>query len=328
MRRGLLGEIVKGISVFFNNSPVVYVAWIKISCCFVLFSYLMRRLIASQIRLVNLLFLASPWALMFYLNDPLGAERKELLLLAFYCLFLWFEKEKSHDLVTSVVLCLCLPILVLIHEGLYFFLPFFAFYYIVAERSIPDIAKIIIPSFISSTIAFAFSLMYRGTVAQSEEICLSIVERGLPRDICNGAISALAGFVPHFNNGYLKVYGLAVLLTFVPIIICIFNEARNPRRILGMLSLCIVATVPLYVVAIDWGRWISATAILTVLTLQIKNRSNSDLYSIKKVRAVVIVLAFFYLFNWRLPHCCVDENRFIYSNNVKWWIASFWPSPP
>lgn len=328
IRRGLLGEALKGTATILKVSPLVCVAFVKIVCCFVLFAYLMRRLISGKIRWVELLFLASPWALMFYLNDPAGATRKELLLLAFYCFFLWFEERNEHNLATSIILCFCLPVLVLIHEGLYFFIPFFGFYYVASDKSIYESIKIVFPSFVLSTVAIVFSLIYRGTLDQSKEICLSIVEMGISNNICDGSINALAGFVTDFNYGYPKVYGLAALLTFVPVIIYVINNAKKPRIILSTLSLCITATIPLYVVAIDWGRWLSATAILSILALQTTLSSNSNFNYRRAVFSIVLVLSFFYLFNWRLPHCCVGENRFIYSNNVKWWIESFWPSPP
>ena len=82
--------------------------------------------------------------------------------------------------------------------------------------------------------------------------------------------------------------------------------------VLLAMMLTLVLTVPLYGIAIDWGRWIHISGMLFFITFfSLKGSSTPRRYSLATVM-LIVCLAVPYTFYWRIPHT-VGEHK------VFWW---------
>ena len=96
VRRGLFGEIAMQVHRWFGNSPVEAVLAAKYLAYAVLCIAILLLAIVKGTGLIEILFLISPWALMFDLNDPGGSGRKEILLFASFALFALLQRSEEH----------------------------------------------------------------------------------------------------------------------------------------------------------------------------------------------------------------------------------------
>src|SRR5262249_42202753 len=84
--------------------------------------------------------------------------------------------------------------------------------------------------------------------------------------------------------------------------------------LVALLSVFIVITAPLFLLAVDWGRWISIHAVLTTVTCALLL---SDQSTARAVRLHPVSLAGAYLFAgmlvlsstllWSVNYCCAGE---------------------
>lgn len=320
VRRGITGSFFLYLSQVQGLSPIAYVVWVKVLCSGIIAAYLLYRIHARCIGLLEIILLASPWGLMFYVNDPLGAQRKELLLIATLCVYLWVAGQKYESQIHNIILWVVLPLLVLAHEGLLFFLPLFWFADCCIKKSGLDATKSLVKPFSLAFVAFLFALAFKGGPENSIAICRSLVEAGVKESVCGGAVAALSGFELKFNVGYLKAYPIVAALTFVPLFFYAKTKHKGGKAAL-CLAICILGTFPLYVVAIDWGRWISATALMGLLVLQAMDSRPLKKYS-ALTYTTASIFAYVYVFNWMIPHFIGQDQRFVYSNNIKWWLSA------
>lgn len=122
----------------------------------------------------------------------------------------------------------------------------------------------------SSLLSVVMSLRFPGTPATTGGICNSLSDVGFTRDICSGAIKAVGIPLPTMTEllwhqlypmylWYLPFLALALL----PIVMVGF-----PRRHLLVVAAVLAAALPLFIISIDYGRWISLVAsILSLLAL-------------------------------------------------------------
>ena len=114
-----------------------------------------------------------------------------------------------------------------------------------------------------SIFAFMFAVGHSRT-ADTSAICAALIDRGLSDSICSGAIAALsydsadgshavASRLGARSLGRFLIAYVAALAPFVYII------RLSERRTCGCIVLILLALpfVPLYPVAVDWGRWMS-----------------------------------------------------------------------
>jgi hypothetical protein len=131
VRRGLFGEIAMQTHRWFGASPVEAVLATKYLAYAILCIAILLLAIVKGIGFIEILFLISPWALMFDLNDPGGSGRKEILLFACFVVFALlqvFSKSPAKSIFRRWDFYYLLIVMVAIaftHEGLIFFFPFF-----------------------------------------------------------------------------------------------------------------------------------------------------------------------------------------------------------
>lgn len=244
----------------------------------------------SDGRLLLALMLNPAFFLMFWMGDPLGAYRKELL--AYLALALAVlaccppQNRESSDRWWMIWLSISLlfyGLAVLSHEGNVFFLPSLALITFIAARN----NLVAATSFIGlQTVLSLFAIYFAVRFSRLDDygpICDALLSRGLSEQICSGAIGWLKYDTRYALN---QVRGMLMspaaaqyALMFVAASAWIYSVAAHvvgKRRALVLLMMTALSFVPLYVVAVDWGRWINfsvtAATFIIIAIVAVENR--------------------------------------------------------
>lgn len=320
VRRGLFGEISMQIHHWFGTSPVDVVLASKYIAYAVLCGSILLLAIVKGIGFIEVLLLISPWALMFDLNDPGGSGRKEILLFASFTLFAFLQvfcKSPSKSVLKRwdfYYLIIVMTVMAFAHEGLIFFFPFFYLpLYLKRGFNKSDFLTVFIPYLISLLVLAVLYVFFKGNKETADAICASLNPWSVNGSLGCDAIHLLAGKHPKAHIGFIKSFTPLLLLTMIPIY-CYgrWVAGLTKHHLLLAMMLALALTVPLYGIAIDWGRWIHISGMLFFITFfSLKGSSTPRRYSLVTVM-LIVCLAVPYTFYWRIPHT-VGEHK------VFWW---------
>jgi hypothetical protein len=316
VRRGLFGEIAMQIHHHFGTSPVEIVLITKYLAYAILCISLLLLSIIKGIGFIEILFLISPWALMFDLNDPGGSGRKEILLFACFAVFSLlqvFSKSPAKSIFRRWDFYYLLIMMVMIaftHEGLIFFFPFFYLsLYLKHGLNKSDFLTFFVPYLASLLVMVVLYVFFKGNKETADLICISLN----PWNINCEAINLLYGQHLGVHIGFVKSFTPLLLLTMIPIY-CYgrWIAGLTKHHLLLAMVITLILTVPLYYIAIDWGRWIHISGLLFFITFfSLKIPSTPKKFSLVTVM-LIVCLAVPYTFYWRIPHT-------IGQNKVFWW---------
>lgn len=319
MRRGLGGEVVQALSVVTTVSPhiVVAVGMILAQCTFLFFGWRLARQILRRPGVW--LLLASPAIFLFPTFDGDGALRKEVLLFAAlaWCLN---AARSGRQMAAVRAFALAAPVIVLIHEGLYACLPYGL---ALLAFGTPSRGTFVwaATGAIAASLAFALSLLFPGTPGHVAAICADLARwPSLDRAADCPGISAI-GWLAHGRSIPPQMDAAArgemlpwiapaialVLAGFVPAAVAL---ARGPEPALHWplagFGLALLASLPLFWVALDWGRFvhIHATCLCLVILALLARQTTGPPQ--KRPSALVVsgmaLVALVYASTWHLQH--------------------------
>ena len=108
------------------------------------------------------------------------------------------------------------------------------------------------------------------------------------------------------DNKYFLVYGFYLLVALVPLIM---NGFFIKNKLL--VSIVFLNISPLFIIAIDWGRWLFL--FLNMLSILYFYKSKDENIAFKKISTVyILVFGLSFLILWRIPLCCVGDLNVIY----------------
>lgn len=321
VRRGLFGEIAMQTHQWFGNSPIQAVLTSKYLAYGILCISILLIAMIKGIGLIEILFLVSPWALMFDLNDPGGSGRKEILLFATFAVFVFleiFSKAPAKSIFKRwdfYYLLLVMSVLAFTHEGLIFFFPFFYLpLYLKRGFNKSDFLTFLVPYLVSLMILAVLYVFFKGNKETADAICNSLNPWSVNGSLGCDAIHLLAGKHPKAHIGFIKSFTPLLLLTMIPIY-CYGRWVTGLTKYHLFLAMLIamILTVPLYGIAIDWGRWIHISGLLFFLTFfSLKDSTPARRKPSLITIMLILCLAVPYTFYWRIPHT-VGEHK------VFWW---------
>lgn len=297
VRRGLFGELLLGLTppgpaalwVLFGVQVALYVP---------LFGYVIDYLFRSRFSWSAIALACSPAALPFIGWDPLGGFRKEILgFLALVLLALarrhlnrWLRGLLLAGSLTAWTLG------VFSWESLAFLLPGVGFL-LLADDVIP-LRRLLAAAYTTiGAVALGASVVAHGDVGTPARLCQAVVDHGLGNNLCTGAIAwmgrglddslrAVDQTLPVYS-GYLFMLVLAVL----PIVVSPWLRRYWPWAVAAL-----VGVAPLFVLGIDYGRWIH---ILVVEVMICMIAGNVALIESKLWNPLSATL---FLSMWGLPH--------------------------
>lgn len=284
VRRGLLGSVIIFVADMLAVRPLYALAAFQAVLAITLFAATALAFVKAADRREYFLLLASPsFIVIFWIADPYGAMRKELIAYCAIALLLIYPiyRSKACILLATVVFILgCMG-----HEANTLFLPLFAAMLLLISAGAED-RRLLMACGVAASLAAATGFGYAvhfSVVSDTDVICRPLLERGMLPILCEGpirwlgqdtafALRQVAAKMEAPENVYL--FPLYYLLAFSPILY-FASLTKHPKRLYLAYALCGLPFLPLFIVALDWGRWLSfhvTSAVLLTLALGLTGR--------------------------------------------------------
>lgn len=309
VRRGLIGTVILMISDM--GFPLL---WVLYSIQVIIFLLIVNNVLALYHQRARGLFwqliLFSPVFLLFSLYDRQGGFRKEIIVFAIFSCLCRFYAEKSIDLKRALYIALAYAVSALSHELTVFVLPFFLYVIFLSARegliTFRSASMVSLVYILTSVLVLAFTLVYRGGSMVADGVCLSIVTRNLDHSLCGGAILALDQDATKISSLIIQELGFESL--WVPAVLIISISPLFFTTLWGwemalLVAVGFVTMLPLFLVGIDWGRWIYILVFMTFCVALAKVGSAKF-----RRRGVFILLGIAYVSTWSVRHCCVSNS--------------------
>ena len=116
---------------------------------------------------------------------------------------------------------------------------------------------------------------------------------------------------------YFLVYGFYFMLAILPFILNKFYKHNKFYLIFIFFNI-----LPLFVIAIDWGRWLFILSNLFMI-IYFLNIDNLKKVSVNTYLPYLVIFGLSYLILWRVPYCCVGDLNLIYLLRVNKFNISF-----
>ncbi len=331
VRRGLSGYLILKLSDLLNVKPNFTVMAVQMTIYLSYMAVLFFLIYRKKINVWFILMLLSPVTVLFPIHSSSAAGRKEIILFFLFALFILCLQKKILKS-PFIILLFFLAILVAtsFHELFFFFMPYFiAASYLKSKIDnepfhFRKMLLVISGSFLMIILFCLFGKNINGSV-----ICSSLMARGLPDNICHGILSwpenySFKDALKYAMEGhYISVYGTELFLGLVPFVLFI-KYLKDPvlrlkQFFIAFLFLFLFSS-PMFLLAIDWGRWINIHFVLLLFTstlllednLELKGGWAQEYIAIPRLwksvsskptftnNSFFCVIAFFYLTSWEM----------------------------
>ena len=342
IRRGLPGQVAFSLGHLLHVSPVAFVAAFYLSLFAVLVLAVRSIALASSLNVWVLSLIVSPATLSFVILHPQAGFRKELIFLAALAVLAAILRKKSiSSLWVVVYLTIVLTVGTLSHEAILFYAPYFFAALVLGGRSVSKAIRECLVPFAAGAIAFYFCSTHMGNWEVAEKVCSSLgYKMFVPgsNEICaNGAIPYLvksremaqaeaARFIRQFH--YLAIYPeFAALALFPAVAESLVLWRRGLKREMRVLwtsaAVTLLASLPLFVFAIDWGRWIYIHVLSIAMLLMLVDRAEKKQLSVARAKphrshqhqTAAGIFLLLYATLWSLP-VSTEPPRFGYLQRV------------
>lgn len=308
IKRGLPGTIF--LSLTRNPELLLDIISGSLIVIYLLIFYFLNKTYNNKKQtFTSFILIISPAAFLFPIYDSQGAFRKEIIgILALFIVTSYVNDNnyKLPLLVASAIYTFGL----FSHSVNIFFLTtiLFIIYKFYNSRVAFDYILFIIPSFLYAGIVFIFSNTEQELYFIRDSICNDLRDIGLFNLCGRGSFDYLvwdlnANFVISQNfiiNERRDAHYLYIILFLFTLIPYIFDK-KSVKLILPFVLIGI-SFIPLFILAIDWGRWIY---ILSICFLSIYLLSDKEM-----VRNKSYFLLFLYPVFFRMAHCCSPMFEF------------------
>jgi hypothetical protein len=287
VRRGLIGAFGFWLAGGHVGIDIWIVFLIQV-LCYLSFLICVLRLIAQARLSYSLIALVvSPATLSFMLFEPSTAFRKEVLLFAVLGALTLPMVRWLREWQLSVLLSVFAGIIILSHEGLFAYMPYL--FGAVALRL--GLRKAFIVSSVPAACAggaVLAAITHPGSFEQAQAICHSLHGSLLSpgelngSGVCDGGIAWLQVSTAQAHRfivdveaqqHYFRIYGVLAVVAFFPVVVELVRMFRNTalRGSAAIIAGCgctsIMASIGLFYVGSDWGRWIEIHLVCLMLLL-------------------------------------------------------------
>ena len=323
-RRGLIGEIVFQISKLSSLTIRETILTFQITTYLVYFYLLYKFLKDTNSNILFIFAIFSPLFVIYPIAEVEVLGRKEIFIYVSFLLVVNIFSIKNIQNRHYFYFSIILMISCLIWEGFVIYISYFIFILILKNNLVLN--KIILTklpiSLIPLSISFYFVFFHRLDENGLKMMCQSINE-------CYGAISYLnrslysniSEVTSKFQISFLIRYILVLIIGFFPLFLLIKNSKLNYKQkfkndYFYLIFFIIIFTPSLifYYIAQDWGRWVSISYTLSLLTYVYSLKNNFIVinfdrinYSIFTKKFVVIFLFIIFAFGWA-PKTLINED--------------------
>jgi hypothetical protein len=232
---------------------------------------LKRHLIGSY-----LILLLAPCSFLFFFTELGSIGRKEIILFATYSFYLHRLSLKGKDIWQIFYPFLIIfPIGILFHELFFFYLPFFLIPLVTIDRgrfTNKDIFLVALTFFILTSAVMALLFFLGGEINQGGSFDI-LESRGISNRMRNlgnlGILTWNDDFdkFKYFQSNNYSQYLLSLLLGFILFLgyNLLGNSKLSNLEFLGTFIFTLIFSIPIYILAIDWGRWLNIQFVMMLL---------------------------------------------------------------
>lgn len=322
VRRGLGGELMLGVSRLVG-APVNVTVWAMFTAVSAIFCGAFLWVLRG--RRLTFWFLAlclAPGFLLFTFYNPETVGRKDSLLLASFTVWAAATRTGVSRLSLAVVFAVVAGVCTLMHEAYAFFTPYFVLLSYVQHQERQATGRwwvsLLIPA--GAAVALLVVAGASGSLADPA-LCARLMAVEAPARVCEGVLSygheSIAVAVSDFRGALswpaLVEVGQALAATaLLPllVVVTLCRDRRTAPRVALAVGGLLICSAPLFVLALDWGRWLSLHAsLLTIIAAVLlpdravwPHRPRATLRSFVAVAAGVLVLAS--MFSYGVKYCC------------------------
>lgn len=311
IRRGFLGSTIIRFSESLSLDPVLVVTLLQGLLVVLTIAFLSLAIERFKCRGTLWLLVLSPgFFINFWSVDTKGGLRKELIVfLAFSVLVYAVTLDKLSKIVVFLS-ALIFAVAVIGHEGNVFFAPFFCLCYFLMfqNQKFGKLCLTILLTIILASCVLSIAIALRfGNVESYMLVCQPLLDAGLHMDICEGAIKALELSLGDFTKATFWMFFSPRLLSFI-LMYCLASVSVlaigfylfDRRTMLKSYLFSALCFLPLYVVAVDWGRWLSfhitAVTFTMLVVLALKEAKTGETSELP-LRPFIALLVFSVVWN-------------------------------
>lgn len=310
VRRGAFGSALIWIADSLGVSPLVPVYVVQLACLLILSACLLLVLQRAEPKAALALIVFSPaFLFVFWAADPGGSLRKEALGYAAIALLLLAPLYPGARRAVAAASVLIFGLACIGHEINVLLAPTYALVFLLCLR--PGWALgvgllVYLAVMGGGTMAYAIA---HTSVVDHASICTPLTQRGVDPDFCIGAIlwmergtdygaeQVAMMFLSLRSFGfYLISYGL-IAAPFLYLI----SRVDRPFVVLAAALLLILPILPLYPVAVDWGRWMNLH-VMSFVFVFLAALITDVIKVVRPVHPVVLVLVILLGLIWEQPH--------------------------
>lgn len=332
IRRGFSGELIWFLHDSFGVAVVHAVAIAQVSAFGVLLYALWRLTRSSGVPLSAWFLAYSPATLLFSLFGWTEPGRKEVLLFALFalvavCLRRWrahIPKNALRVCMSTSIIGVLAALVILSHELAFFYMPWLVWLVWLGLSDLQPARRFLGLGLMMIWPMMVFALLiFLGGPLERHSFCNSFVSAGLSASMCQGVLSfPIDDLIGSFRNtgsiveqfGYFQTYGLGLVCLLVPLFVAARVEGvRVTRSVVVGVAVSALWSLPLFAVAVDWGRFIQIHLVLGLTLWLFALSFGSDpathvaapaSRSIARSWGVMLIAAVFSLMFWNLPVCC------------------------
>ena len=302
-RRGLGGSLIFMLQDFTSLSLSTVIFSIQVIFYFYFFIKIWEILISRKIDPYFLTFVYLPVSVFFLWVSAEFLGRKEVILFA---IALYFVSGDLSNFKKYMVIFL-FAVSLFLHEGLYFFFTFLIAYQYVIEKKI-DYQFAVSLILISTLIMLSF-VLFGGNLDNGKSIAI-IKSRGTEL-VAGNAINYDGSSKIDFIKTFIFSYSLHLLEFMFVIAYFSYYIMKNYKEkfqiFLKFIIVSVVFILPLFVLAIDWMRWIHIYTILIMILVSLfleKHHEKRIVYNDSQQGSVffLITVLFFLEFLFHLQH--------------------------
>lgn len=295
-RRGLSGSFFFFLQDLTGFQLNILVFLVQVIIITIFFYFFVKIIISKSITLWYLSLLLSPLGFIAYFNCVDYVGKKEFILFAIFSYFVYQINCSTLTRKKEYIICILIFIATLFHEIVFFFIPYFVLLLIIYNKNINF--KLYIKYFLAGFVPVILILFFGNEINEGNSLQI-LKERGV---VINNGIFFWNVNEREYIVSQAKDYSLYVisfLISFFHIKFYLKIEKLDEKIGWGFLF-AFLYTLPLFLLAIDWGRWfyIHMIMIIMVLGFLLKAKKDGDL---SKTQFVInksnIVLLLFIVFS-------------------------------
>lgn len=312
-RRGLLGTFVFFMYNVFHVKIQYTAFFFQFLFNFLFVFYVVKLLILKRHNILEYFFLFTPFCLWGILSDCAVGTRKDGILWFLMAFFAYYLASGKFKGVREYFFYILLFISVFIHESFIFYAPNFVVLYLFHAKNV-DYKKMIFILFslyFPVTILFLFGINDLGSSNTMKVLNESGVEL---QSIHNIFMWKESQFIKvDFYKQYLFGHLLYIVSFSLQVLFAAYYmkarrfESKEIKKIFFYFTVCLLLAVPLYLIAVDFGRWLYSQFIflfILIISLLPKAEIESrNLFRISPKEMIFISIVILSIIIYRVPSC-------------------------